>query len=214
MARDSYGTLTALKAAVSKADVGARFVSKLKEVDADGDGAVTGAEFCAAVPALDIGITGDEASSVFGLLDIMSDGNLKIDELLEALNDDVVASAPAPGGAQEVLAAPPDVPPAPVARTLSHAERSMKLVQDALVAKGAGLIATLGEMGEERRDGQAVRRMDGQTDRGTDRDRDRETKKKTETETNREGWRRRSRRQEVASKCDDDDDVCVCVCVL
>jgi hypothetical protein len=185
MERDSYGTLDALKAAVSKADVGARFVSKLKEADADGDGAVTAAEFCAAVPALDIGITADESHAVFGLLDIMSDGNLKIDELLEALNADV-ASAPAPGRAQEVLAAPPDAPPAPVARTLSQAERSMKLVQDALVAKGAGLIAALREMGEERRDSQEVRRTDGQTDRETDRDRQGKRKRERDIDRDRD----------------------------
>lgn len=155
MARDSYGTLDALKVAVSTVDVKDRFVSKLKEADADKDGSVTEAEFCAALPSLDIGITSDEARAVFGLLDVYEDGVLKIDELLLALNADV-AGAPA---AKDLLALQPDVnlddgsagadsDKPPVERTPSQTERSMKLVQEALTSKGAGLIAALREMGK------------------------------------------------------------------
>ena len=47
-----------------------RFVEKLGEVDADKDGAVTVDEFAQTVPALDVGITVEEARAVFSLLDV------------------------------------------------------------------------------------------------------------------------------------------------
>ena len=118
-------------------------MAKLAEVDADKDGAVTEAEFCVAVPALDVGISADEAKAVFSLLDIMGDGKLKADELLMALNVDV-AGASTPGAVPDVLAAK-QADAAPVG-TPSSEERSMKLVQEALAAKGAGLVAALREM--------------------------------------------------------------------
>ena len=61
VARDAYGAMDALKAALAKPEVKAAFVAKLGEVDSYKDGAVTRAEFAVAVHALGVGISDAEA---------------------------------------------------------------------------------------------------------------------------------------------------------
>ena len=96
MARDAYGTMDALKAALAKPEFKVVFVAKLGEADSDMDGAVTRDEFAAAVPAVGelfaVSISADEARALFGLLDIMGDGALKTAELLVALDADGVST--------------------------------------------------------------------------------------------------------------------------
>jgi len=144
MARDAYGTMDALKAALAKPEFKVVFVAKLGEADSDMDGAVTRDEFAAAVPAVGelfaVSISADEARALFGLLDIMGDGALKTAELLVALDADGVG-----GDAASSAAAPPDQHPE-TAHTPSGEARAMALVQSALRAKGAGLISALREM--------------------------------------------------------------------
>jgi len=219
-----------------------RFVEKLGEVDADKDGAVTVDEFAQTVPALNVGITVEEARAVFSLLDvmkatykhmlqctclfthvistrapyvcngfeglrmcvclflvfgfrskravlgavakpyshrgargytlmraciqhrqIMGDGKLNTEELLVALNADV-ANPAAAAAAPDLLSTQSEA----LVRTPSVESRSMLLVQEALLAKGAGLMAGLREM-DSNNDGEissrefckAVNRLEG-----------------------------------------------------
>jgi hypothetical protein len=127
-ARPGIIVLGALKAAIVVPDVGQSFSAELGVTDVDKDGAVSQDEFKEAILALGVGISAEEATAVFAVLDVFDEKKLKIVNLLEALraeDPDAGVGAAAPTPAPALAGAVPDAPvhqgPSP-ART--HAEEA------------------------------------------------------------------------------------------
>jgi len=100
-ARPGIIVLGALKAAILVPDVGQSFSAKLGVADVDKDGAVSQDEFIEAILALGVGISAEEATAVFAVLDVLDEEKLNIVNLFEALRAEdadagVGAAVPAP----------------------------------------------------------------------------------------------------------------------